>query len=142
MAELKTKKTKASVQNFLKSVNHEQRRKDSFELLELFKQSTKMSPSMWGDSIVGFGEYHYKYERSRQEGDWPLTGFSPRKRNMTVYIMPGFSEYQDLLENLGKHKTSVSCIYFTKLENINVKVLQKIIQVSVADMKKIYQCKQ
>ena len=138
MAELKTKKTGASVPTFLKSVENEQRRRDSIELLEIFKQVTKMSPKLWGDSIVGFGEYHYKSERSSQEGDWPLTGFSPRKRSMTVYIMPGFTDYQELLSKLGQHKTSVSCIYFNKLENVDVKILKQIIQRSVADMKKIY----
>ena len=100
-----------------------------------------MQPKLWGDSIVGFGEYHYKSERSSQEGDWPLTAFSPRKRNMTVYIMPGFSKYQDLLDKLGAHKTSVSCLYFNKLENIDVKVLKQIIRRSVADMKKQAQWK-
>ena len=93
---------------------------------------------MWGDSIVGFGEYHYKSERSSQEGDWPLTGFSPRKRNMTVHIMPGFTKYKDLMNKLGKHKTSVSCIYFNKLQDINTEVLKQVIRRSVADMKKIY----
>lgn len=136
MAELKTRKTKASVTAFLNSVENTQRREDGFELLEIFKQVTQMTPKMWGDSIVGFGEYHYKSERSRQEGDWPLTGFSPRKRNMTVYIMPGFSNYQDLIGKLGKHTTSVSCVYFSKLENIDVKVLKQLIRRSVADMKK------
>lgn len=141
MGELKTKKTRASVSKFLNSVEHDQRKADSFELLEIFKQVTKMQPKLWGDSIVGFGEYHYKSERSSQEGDWPLTAFSPRKRNMTVYIMPGFSKYQDLLDKLGAHKTSVSCLYFTKLENIDVKVLKQIIRRSVADMKKQAQWK-
>lgn len=139
MAELKTKKTRASVPTFLDSIENEQRRKDAFELLEIFKHSTKMPPVLWGNSIVGFGEYHYKSNRSSQEGDWPLTGFSPRKRNMTVYIMPGFTNYQNLLAKLGRHKTSVSCIYFNKLENIDVKVLKQIIRRSVADMKKIYE---
>lgn len=141
MAELKTKKTRASVTKFLKSVENDQRRKDGLELLEIFKQTTKMVPILWGNSIVGFGEYHYKSERSSQEGDWPLTGFSPRKSNMTVYIMPGFADYQDLLPKLGKHKTSVSCIYFNKLENIDVEVLKQIIRRSVTDMKKLYQWK-
>jgi len=141
VAELKTKKTSASVPAFLKSVENEQRRKDSFELLEIFKQVTKMTPALWGNSIVGFGEYHYKSERSSQEGDWPLTGFSPRKRNMTVYIMPGFANYQDMLSKLGQHKTSVSCIYFSKLENIDVRVLKQIIRKSVSDMKRRYKWK-
>lgn len=138
MSELKTKKSRASVSRFINSVEHDQRRSDSFELLNIFQEVTKMSPVLWGDSIVGFGEYHYQSERSRQEGDWPLTGFAPRKRNMTVYIMPGFSNYQALLEKLGTHKTSVSCIYFSKLENINIKVLKQIIRQSVRDMKKQY----
>lgn len=141
MAELKTRKTGASVVKFLESVENEQRRKDSLELLEIFKRTTKMSPILWGNSIVGFGEYHYKSERSNQEGDWPLTGFSPRKSNMTVYIMPGFRDYQELLSKLGKHKTSVSCIYFNKLENIDAKVLEQIIRKSVSDMKKRYKWK-
>jgi len=139
MSELKTKKTKASVLDFLNSVEHQQRREDAIQLLEIFKQVTNMEPKLWGDSIVGFGEYHYKSDRSSQEGDWPLTGFSPRKQNMTIYIMPGFKDYQEELEELGKHKTSVSCIYFTKLENIDVKVLKKVIRRSVAEMKKQYQ---
>ena len=96
---------------------------------------------MWGDSIVGFGEYHYKSERSSQEGDWPLTGFSPRKRNLTVYVMPGFSNYKSLMNKLGRHKSSVSCIYFNKLEDIDVKVLKQVIRRSVADMKKMYKVK-
>ena len=138
MAELKTRKTNASVTGFLNSVENEQRRKDGLELLKVFKEVTKLAPKMWGSSIVGFGEYHYKSERSRQEGDWPLTGFSPRKRSMTVYIMPGFKEYQDLMTKLGKHKTSVSCIYFNKLDDLDVNVLKEIIRRSVADIKKIY----
>jgi len=141
MSELKTKKTKASVLDFLNSVEHQQRREDAIQLLEIFKQVTNMEPKLWGDSIVGFGEYHYKSDRSSQEGDWPLTGFSPRKQNMTIYIMPGFKDYQEELEELGKHKTSVSCIYFTKLENIDVVVLKKIIRRSVAEMKKHYSWK-
>jgi len=138
MVELKTRKSNASVSAFLKHVEDEQRRKDSLELLKIFKEVTKMRPKMWGDSIVGFGEYHYKSERSTQEGDWPLTGFSPRKRNMTVYIMPGFSNYQDLMNILGKHKPSVSCIYFSKLADIDVAVLKQIVRKSVSDMKRIY----
>jgi len=138
MAELKTRETNASVAKFLSSVENDQRRNDGLQLLEVFKEVTKLPPKMWGSSIVGFGEYHYKSERSSQEGDWPLTGFSPRKKNMTVYIMPGFKNYQDLMRRLGKHKTSVSCIYFNKLEDIDLKVLKQIIRRSVADMKKIY----
>ena len=139
MAELKTKKSDASVELFLRNVENDRRREDAFLLLDLFTQVTKMSPKMWGTSIIGFGEYHYKSDRSTQEGDWPLTGFSPRKKNMTVYIMPGFKDYQDLMDDLGKFKTSVSCIYFNRLEDIDTKVLKRVIRKSVADMKKRYE---
>lgn len=138
MAELKTKKTRANVRDFLATVEHAQRRNDAFELLALFEEATGMEAALWGDSIIGFGEYHYKSDRSRQEGDWPLTGFSPRKQNMTVYIMPGFSGYQHLLEKLGKYKNSVSCLYFTKLSNIDREVLKQIVIESVAEMKTRY----
>ncbi len=141
MAELKTKKNTASVSQFLQAVEHERRREDALALLEIFEQTTKMKPALWGDSIVGFGEYHYQSERGSQQGDWPLTGFSPRKRNMTVYIMPGFSTYQELLAKLGKHKTSVSCVYFNKLDDIDIRVLKQLIRRSVADMKKRYEWK-
>lgn len=141
MAELKTKKINAGVSEFLESVENEQRRKDSLELLKLFEEVTKDTPMVWGNGIIGFGEYHYKNERSSQEGDWPLTGFSPRKQNMTVYIMPGFSNYEALLSKLGKHKIGGSCLYFNKLEDIDVKVLKQIIRKSVVDMKKIYEWK-
>ena len=138
MAELKTQKNNASVENFLASVEHDQRRKDGLSLLELFKEVTGKPAVMWGDSLVGFGEYHYQSDRSSQSGDWPLTGFSPRKRNMTVYIMPGFDQYQPLLEKIGKHKTSVSCLYFTKLDNLDIEVLKELIRLSVEEMKKRY----
>ena len=138
MATLKTQKSRASVPAFIKSVDNERRREDALALLEIFEQVTKMKPKLWGTSIIGFGEYHYESERSSQKGEWPLTGFSPRKRNISVYIMPGFADYQDLLEQLGKHKTSVSCLYFTKLEDIDVKILKQIIRKSVAEMKKKY----
>jgi hypothetical protein len=138
MAELKTRKTDASVTDFLLSVEHGQRRADSLVLLDIFTQVTRMPAKLWGSSIVGFGEYHYESARSTAQGDWPLTGFSPRKRNMTVYIMPGFSAYQDLLAVLGKHRISVSCLYFGRLEHIDLKILQQLIRRSVADMKKRY----
>src|SRR6185503_14543283 len=107
MAELKTQKNTASVTVFLASVPDEQRRKDGLELLKIFKKATGMKPTMWGSAIVGFGQYHYKSERSTQEGDWPLTGFSPRKANLTVYIMGGLGAAKKqggLLQHLGKHK--------------------------------------
>jgi len=91
---------------------------------------------MWGQSIIGFGKYHYKSTRSKQKGTWPLTGFSPRKQNISIYIMSGFKNKTDLLKKLGKHKTSVGCLYIKQLSDINESVLKKIIRKSVADMKK------
>ncbi|HMR01405.1 MAG TPA: DUF1801 domain-containing protein [Candidatus Gracilibacteria bacterium] len=139
MAELKTQKNKASVKKFIASVENEQKRKDSEELVKIFEEVTKMKATMWGTSIIGFGSYHYKSERSSQEGDWPLTGFSPRKQNLTIYIMPGFKEYQDLLAKLGKHKHSVSCLYINKLSDIDIKILKKLIKQSITEMKKRYE---
>lgn len=115
MAELKTKRTKKSVDRFLKGVTNEKRRQDSFAILELMKKVTKAEPEMWGDSIIGFGSVHYKYASGR-EGDWFLTGFSPRKGSLTLYITPGFSRYGALLKKLGKHKTGKSCLYINKIE--------------------------
>ena len=141
MAELKTKRTRSSVAAFIESVQNKQRREDAFVLLDVFRQLTGFEPALWGDSIIGFGEYHYESDRSQQKGDWPLTGFSPRKRNLTIYIMPGFSNYQDLLGQLGKHKTSVSCIYINKLDDIDLNILKQIVSQSVDDMKSWYQWK-
>jgi hypothetical protein len=140
MAELKTKQNRASVSAFLKSVENDQRRKDSQQLLAMMKAVTGKAPKMWGDSIVGFGAYHYKYKTGR-EGDWMVTGFSPRKQNLTVYIMPGFSKYQALLKRLGKYKTSVSCLYLNKLDDIDRKVLKQLVARAYQDMQKIYPCK-
>ena len=138
MSELKTQRTNDSVEAFIASVENDQRREDAINLLGIFEKATGMKPVLWGSSIIGYGQYHYKSERSSQEGDWPLTGFSPRKASMTVYIMPGFDSYQDELTRLGRHKTSVSCIYFNKLSEIDIEVLIRIIQSSVAEMKRQY----
>lgn len=136
MAELKTKPNNASVLKFLKSVTPEGKRDDGLKLLKIFEEVTGEKAKMWGQSIVGFGMYHYESERSSQKGDWPMTAFSPRKQNLTVYIMPGFKEYGSLLQKLGKHKTSVSCLYINKLSDIDIKVLAKIIKQSFVAMKK------
>lgn len=139
MAEIKTKKTKESVSAFIKAVEDPQRRADAQKLLTIFKKATGLKPAMWGTSMVGYGEYHYKSERSTQEGDWPLTGFSPRKANLTVYIMPGFKSYGPLLKKLGKHKVSGgSCIYINKLTDIHEPTLVAIIKDSVKEMKRRY----
>ena len=127
-----------SVSAFINTVPEEEKRKDAKELLKIFKETTGMTPAMWGESIIGFGSYHYKSERSTQEGDWPLTGFSPRKQNLTVYIMPGFKEYGDLLKKLGPHKHSVSCIYIKKLSDIHIPMLRTLIKKSVKHMQKKY----
>jgi hypothetical protein len=138
MAELKTKVTKASVQGFIRKIPDESKRKDALTLLELFKSTTGERPKMWGQSIIGFGSYHYKSERSTQEGDWPLIAFSPRKQNLTLYMASGFSEHATLLKKLGKHKKSVGCLYINKLEDVNLVVLKQIIKKSFLTAKKKY----
>ena len=134
-AELKTKLNDASVTDFLNSVTDEQKRIDSFEILKIMKQVTKEEPKMWGASIVGFGSYHYKGASGR-EGDWMLTGFSPRKQNLTLYLMHGFDVHKDLLKKLGKHTTSMGCLYIKKLDDVDKKVLKELVAESVKRMKK------
>jgi hypothetical protein len=131
MAELKTQKTDASVEEFLNDVADEKKRADSFELLKLMRDVTGDEGAMWGPSIVGFGSYRYKYASGR-EGEWFLAGFSPRKRNLTLYIMSGFDGYDDLLEDLGKYKTGKSCLYINKLEDIDRATLRELVEQSVA----------
>ncbi len=133
MAELKTKPNDQSVEGFLNQVPDEKKRQDSFTILELIKQVTGEEPIMWGDSIIGFGRYHYKYASGR-EADWFITGFSPRKQNLTLYIMSGFDEYDDLLNKLGKHSTGKSCLYIKKMEDIDQYVLRELISKSVEHM--------
>ncbi len=126
MAENKTKPTEASVVEFLNTVEHETRRADAFRVLELMKEVTGEEPVMWGPSIVGFGSYHYKYDTGR-EGDMCMTGFSPRKTSLTIYIMPGFDRYEELMARLGKHKTGKSCLYINKLADVDEEVLKELI---------------
>ncbi len=135
-AEIKTKVNSASVEGFLNSVEDEQKRKDCFEILKMMKQVTKEDPKMWGASIIGFGSYHYKGASGR-EGDWMLTGFSPRKQNLTLYLTGGFDAHKDLLKKLGKYKTSVGCLYVKKLDDVDRKVLKELITQSVKTMKKL-----
>lgn len=135
MSELKTKLNDASVEEFLNSVEDEKKRKASFVILDLMQDVTAKEPKMWGDSIVGFGSYHYKYKSGR-EGDWFLTGFSPRKQNLTLYIMPGFEEYDNLMNDLGKYKTGKSCLYINKIEDVDLEVLRKLVKESVEHMEK------
>ena len=134
MAEMKTQKNDQSVTAFLDAVPDEGKRADAFAVLNLMQKVTAKKPKMWGDSIVGFGEYHYKYASGR-EGDWFVTGFSPRKQNLTVYIMPGFERYGALLGKLGKHKTGKSCLYIKQLSDVDMAVLEELVAKSVEHMR-------
>ena len=134
MTELKTRPNDKNVIEFLNNVENTRRREDSFEILKLMKEVTPEEPVMWGDSIVGFGTYHYKYASGR-EADWLQIGFSPRKQSLTVYIMDGFEKYQELLEKLGKHKTGKSCLYINKLDDINIPILKELMVESVKYIK-------
>ncbi len=136
MNTIKTQVNDASVTGFINKVTDETKRKDALILLDLFEKITGEKPKMWGSSMIGFGQYHYKSERSRQEGDWLLTGFSPRKQNLTLYVISGFEGMTELLAKLGKHKTTVGCLYINKLADVDMGVLEKIIKKSFADMKK------
>jgi hypothetical protein len=135
-AELKTRVNDASVTKFLNSVTDEQRRNDCFEILKMMQQITKEEPKMWGSSMVGFGSYHYK-GKSGREGDWMLTGFSPRKQNLTLYLMGGFDSQPELLKKLGKFTTGVGCLYIKKLDDVDKKVLKQLVQASVKQMKQL-----
>ena len=129
--ELKTQANDASVTDFLASVEPERRRRDALVIRDMMARITGCPPRMWGSSIVGYGSYHYKYESGR-EGDWFLTGFSPRKQSLTLYIMSGFSRYDALMKKLGKHTTGKSCLYIKKLEDVDLDVLRELIEGSVA----------
>lgn len=134
MSDLKTKPTDESVTAFLDSVEDKKKREDSYAVMELMCEVTGEEPKMWGDSIVGFGSYHYRYESGR-EGDWFLVGFAPRKRNLSLYIMSGFEEYDALLDELGKHKTGKSCLYINRMDDVDEDVLRRLVRQSVAHMR-------
>lgn len=168
MAELKTKKTSASVADFIASVPEPEKRKDATSLAKLFKEITGEKPVMWGEtgagprrkgagptgpsrgraklqqqfmrgpSIIGFGQYHYKSERSTQEGDWPMAAFSPRKANLTLYVLAGYEGYDALLKKLGPHTTGKVCLYIKRLSDVDMSVLKKIITKGFVYMKKHY----
>ena len=133
MTALKTKRNQGDVNAFLNSLTDEKKRLDSFIVLELMKTITGKEPEMWGDSIIGFGSYHYKYASGR-EADWFLVGFSPRKQNLTLYIMSGFDEYDQLLGKLGKHSTGKSCLYIQKIEDVDMDGLKELVKRSVEHM--------
>ncbi|MCK9410622.1 MAG: DUF1801 domain-containing protein [Bacteroidetes bacterium] len=139
MGTIKTKATAVDIDAFLKSIEPEKKKNDSIALKKIFDSAIKEKPALWNNNMIGYGSFHYKSERSSQEGDWPLTGFSPRKQNISIYIMPGVKNYPKLLKKLGKFKiSSGSCLYVNNLDDVDVKVLKKLIAASVKDMKKKY----
>ncbi len=137
---MKTKPTRASVKKFIAAVENETRRRDCQTVVKIMQEITGEPPVMWGPSIIGFGTYHYRYESGR-EGDFLITGLSPRKQNLVLYIMPGFSKYEELLSKLGKHKTGKSCLYINKLEDIHLPTLKRLIKQSITMMRKKYTTK-
>ena len=142
MAEIKTKPTDSDVHGYLESIEPEKRRTDCKKIKDIFDSALNEKAVLWNNNMIGYGSFHYKSERSSQQGDWPLTAFSPRKQNTTIYIMSGAKNYEPLLKELGKYKiSSGSCIYIKKVEDINPEVLKKIITASVSDMKMKYMIK-
>lgn len=133
-AEAKTRPTKEKVKDFLNKVPDAARREDCLVVAKLMEEITGEKPQMWGPSIVGFGTWHYKYASGRQ-GDWPVAAFSPRKQDLTLYLMPGFENRGELMSKLGKHKTGKSCLYIKRLSDIHLPTLKKLIKASVKDLK-------
>ena len=140
MAEVKTKQNNTSVTAFLKTIENQTRRADAQAVHKIMREVTGKRAKMWGSSIVGYGSYDYKYESGRS-GSFMLCGFSPRKQNLAVYIMPGFSAYGALMKRLGKFKTGKSCLYINKLQDVDLKVLRTLVERSVRDMRKKYKVK-
>lgn len=132
MAEIKTKQTEASVNEFVENfANSEQKKKDSYELIKIMRDISGFEPKMWGPSIIGFGKYHYKSEKSKQEGDWPIIGFSPRKAAISLYVFTGRKDHEYLLKDLGKFKMGKACIYVNKLSDININSLTNLIKETI-----------
>lgn len=139
MAAIKTKQTEADVYEFIRTfADTEQKQQDSFELLKLMQEVTHCEAKMWGPSIIGFGSYHYKSDRSRQEGDWPLVGFSPRKAAISLYVYTDCAGQEELLKDLGKFKMGKACIYIKKLSDINIEVLVSMMQSTILYLEKKY----
>jgi uncharacterized protein DUF1801 len=134
MAEPKTKPTNESVKDFLNKISDEARRADCFAVAKIMEEISGEKPKMWGPSIVGFGSYHYKYASGR-EGDWPMMGFSPRKKDLTLYIMMGFEKHANLMGKLGKHTNSKSCLYIKRLSDVHIPTLKKLIKIGLKDLK-------
>lgn len=126
MGNLKSQPSASSVSAYLNSIVNEKRKHDSFKLLNMMEKITGEQGRMWGSQLVGFGTYHYKYSSGR-EGDWFMTGFAPRKQNITIYIMPGFKRYNELMSRLGKYKTGKSCLYIKHLDHVDIDILQELI---------------
>ena len=136
-AENKTKAASVSPESFIQTVEHDVRRADAKVLLDLFADVTQLVPRMWGPSIIGYGRYHYKYESGR-EGEFMMTGFSPRKANQVIYIMPGYTDHSAILDRIGKYKIGKSCLYINKLADIDLDVLRELITAGFEDMKSRY----
>ena len=136
MSELKTRPTDQKPEDFLETVEHPTRKSDGYKLLEIFKEVTEEEPIMWGSSIVGFGVYKYENTRGK-EFEWPRVGFSPRKQSLSIYITPGFDGFQDLLDELGKHRLGKGCLYVNKLLDVDIEVLKKIIYKAYIETKSI-----
>jgi hypothetical protein len=134
MAEPKTKPTNESVKDFLNKISDEARRADCFAVAKIMEEISGEKPKMWGPSIVGFGSYHYKYASGR-EGDWPMMGFSPRKKDLTLYIMMGFEKHANLMGKLGKHTNSKSCLYIKRLSDVHIPTLKKLMKIGLKDLK-------
>lgn len=140
MAEIKTKQTNADVSDFINTfADTEQKRLDSYELVKIMQDFTGFEPKMWGPTIIGFGSFHYKSDRSRQEGDWPLVGFSPRKAAISLYVYSGSPEHEHLLKNLGKFKLGKACIYIKKLSDIDQDELKKLMKETILFLKSKYE---
>jgi Domain of unknown function (DU1801) len=137
MSEPKTKASNQNVKDYIMRVEDPIKREDCLKLLELMRQLTQAEPQMWGTSIIGFDRYQYKYA-SGKVGEWPIVGFSPRKQNLTLYIMPGFAQYEDLLKKLGKHKLGKSCLYIKRLEDVDWATLKELVSFSVEYMRRTY----
>jgi hypothetical protein len=136
-AKNKTSKNEGDIGQFLQSVENPKRKEDALVVFNLMKKVVPENPNMWGSSIVGFGTYHYKYESGR-EGDFFKVGFSPRNTSLTIYIMPGFQKYEELMDQLGKHTTGKSCLYIRKLEDIDLHVLEQLVKTSYGYMTRKY----
>lgn len=130
MTEIKTKKNETSAEAFLQAIPDETKRNDSIAIVEMMKQVSGCEPKMWGESIIGFGDTHYKYESGR-EGDWFKVGFSPRKQNLTIYLIYGFENDRELMRRLGKHKTGKACLYINKLADVDMAALRELVQRAV-----------